>query len=175
MSMTAYRRYSTPCSSTMVPVTAAMAPVAPEIMAGRPPNTAVMMPMIHAAVSPTNGSTPATNENATASGTCANATVMPHRASMGSKAAGMPVASSHWAASEPFSAAGTTALRSSVESPPRSSTPTLSGSAEAFTSFTMVAVGGGREGRSWVLRAVVSAAVGASAAETVAVCCLVGC
>ncbi len=45
-----------------------------------------MTPTIHAAVSPTNGSTPATNEKETASGTCARLTVNPHSVSFHARA-----------------------------------------------------------------------------------------
>jgi len=49
----------------------------PLIIPGRPPKIEVIKPIINAAYKPTNGSTPATNAKATASGTNANATVIP--------------------------------------------------------------------------------------------------
>ena len=55
-----------------------MAPVAPQIIAGRPPATAVTTQMIHAEVSPTLAETPATKLKLTASGTIASDTAMPH-------------------------------------------------------------------------------------------------
>ena len=64
-------------SATKATITTAKAPVAPLIIPGRPPNTAVINPTIKAAYKPTNGSTPATKAKATASGTKANATVNP--------------------------------------------------------------------------------------------------
>ena len=51
--------------------------MAPEIIPGRPPNNAVIIPTINAAYNPNQGGTPATNANATASGTNAIATVNP--------------------------------------------------------------------------------------------------
>ena len=58
-----------------------MAPVAPEIMPGRPPMAEVIKPIINAAYRPIIGSTPATNAKATASGTSAKATVIPESTS----------------------------------------------------------------------------------------------
>ena len=74
---TVANKYSTPCCATKATITTAKAPVAPEIIPGRPPNNAVIKPTINAAYKPTNGFTPATNANATASGTRAKATVKP--------------------------------------------------------------------------------------------------
>ena len=54
-----------------------MAPAAPEIMPSLPPITAVMNPRKNVEYKPTRGGTPATKENATDSGTCMTATVMP--------------------------------------------------------------------------------------------------
>ena len=62
---------------TRATITTAIAPVAPEIIPGRPPNTAVIKPTIKAAYKPTNGPTPATKAKAIASGTNAKATVRP--------------------------------------------------------------------------------------------------
>ena len=58
-------------------ITTAIAPVAPDIIPGLPPNKAVTIPIIKAPYKPTKGSIPATKANATASGTSANATVSP--------------------------------------------------------------------------------------------------
>ena len=58
-----------------------MAPVAPDIIPGRPPNTEVINPIIKAPYKPTIGDTPATKAKATASGTKAKATVNPERMS----------------------------------------------------------------------------------------------
>ena len=68
-------------SATSDTITTAIAPVAPEIMPGRPPKTAVIKPTINAAYKPTSGSTPATKANAIASGTSARATVKPDKTS----------------------------------------------------------------------------------------------
>ena len=59
-----------------------MAPVAPEIMPGRPPNMAVMAPIKKALNSPTRGSSPATNANAIASGISIRETVIPDKTSL---------------------------------------------------------------------------------------------
>ena len=59
----------------------ATAPVAPEIIPGRPPKMEVMSPIINAAYSPNVGSTWATNEKAIASGTKAKDTVSPDKIS----------------------------------------------------------------------------------------------
>mmetsp|Transcript_5288 Transcript_5288/g.18430 ORF Transcript_5288/g.18430 Transcript_5288/m.18430 type:complete len:258 (-) Transcript_5288:377-1150(-) len=71
---------SPPWSITIF-ATTAMAPAAPLTMPGRPPTSAVMRPRKKVAYRPTSGSTPATNENATLSGTWAIATVRPLRIS----------------------------------------------------------------------------------------------
>ena len=62
-------------------ITTAKAPVAPDIIPGLPPNTAVINPTIKAAYNPDNGATPATNAKAIASGTNAKATVNPDKIS----------------------------------------------------------------------------------------------
>ena len=62
-------------------MTTAMAPVAPDIIPGRPPAMEVTIPIIKAPYNPTKGSTPATKAKATASGTKARATVSPERIS----------------------------------------------------------------------------------------------
>jgi len=59
-----------------------IAPVAPEIIPGRPPKIEANNPMMKAAYSPTRGSTPATNAKAIASGTKASDTVIPDRISV---------------------------------------------------------------------------------------------
>jgi len=63
-------------------ITIAIAPVAPEIIPGRPPKTEVISPMLNAAYKPVNGFKPATKANATASGTRAKATVSPDKISV---------------------------------------------------------------------------------------------
>ena len=82
MRTTVANKYSTPCSATSATITTASAPVAPEIIPGRPPKTAVTKPTRKAAYNPTKGCTPATNANATASGTRAKATVSPDKSSV---------------------------------------------------------------------------------------------
>jgi transcription elongation factor len=66
---------------TRATITTAKAPVAPEIIPGRPPTKAVIKPTIKAAYKPDIGATPATNAKAIASGTKANATVNPAKIS----------------------------------------------------------------------------------------------
>jgi hypothetical protein len=61
--------------------TTAIAPVAPEIIPGRPPKTAVIKPIKNAEYKPIRGETPATNAKAIASGTRASDTVTPERKS----------------------------------------------------------------------------------------------
>lgn len=68
--------------STREVITTARAPVAPDIIPGLQPNIAVKSHTINAAWSPTIGFTPATNENAIASGTRASATVSHERISV---------------------------------------------------------------------------------------------
>lgn len=58
-------------------ITSAIAPVAAEIMPGRPPVNAITTAMLNDAYSPTFGSIPAMMENAIASGISARATTMP--------------------------------------------------------------------------------------------------
>ena len=67
--------------STALATTTAIAPVAPEIMPGRPPIEEVIRPRKTADHKPTIGSTPAINEKAMASGTRASATVNPDKVS----------------------------------------------------------------------------------------------
>ncbi len=64
----AANRYSSPCSLTNVIINSAIAPVAAEIKAGRPPTKAVITAIEKDAYSPTFGSTPAMMEKAIASG-----------------------------------------------------------------------------------------------------------
>ena len=73
--------YSTPWVLARATSTTATAPVAPEIMPGRPPSTDVTRPIMKAAYRPTSGGTPAIREKATASGIRARATVRPERIS----------------------------------------------------------------------------------------------
>ena len=75
--MTAAKRYSTPCCKTRVPITTAIAPVAPEIIPGRPPTMVAIKPIVKAAYKPVKGCKCASNAKATASGTNAKATVKP--------------------------------------------------------------------------------------------------
>jgi len=77
VSTVAASRYCSPCSFTSVTITSAMAPVAAEIMPGRPPANAVTTAMQNDAYRPTLGSTPAMIENAMASGIRAKATTSP--------------------------------------------------------------------------------------------------
>ena len=63
--------------ATRETITTARAPVAPDIIPGLPPKTAVINPTIKAAYNPTIGETPATKAKAIASGTSANETVKP--------------------------------------------------------------------------------------------------
>ena len=66
-----------PCSSTRGTRTSAIAPVAAEIMPGRPPEKAMMIAIENEAYSPTFGSTPAIIEKEIASGIRARATTRP--------------------------------------------------------------------------------------------------
>ena len=59
-----------------------MAPVAAEIIAGRPPRKAIETAIVNEAKSPTRGSTPAMIENEIASGISASATTRPARTSV---------------------------------------------------------------------------------------------
>ena len=77
VSKVATSRYCRPWSLTSVTMTRAMAPVAAEIMPGRPPAKAITTAMLNEAYSPTLGSTPAMMEKAMASGMSASATTMP--------------------------------------------------------------------------------------------------
>ncbi len=70
----AANKYSRPCSRTSVIISSAMAPVAAEIIAGRPPAKAVITAIQKEAYRPTLGSTPAIIEKAIASGIKASAT-----------------------------------------------------------------------------------------------------
>ena len=75
--MVAANRYCRPWSRTRSTITSAIAPVAAEIMPGRPPAIEVTTAMQNEAYSPTLGSTPAMIENAIASGIRASATSRP--------------------------------------------------------------------------------------------------
>ena len=70
-------KYSTPCSRTKLTTTSAIAPVAAESIAGRPPAMAIVTAIVKEAYRPTFGSTPAINENEIASGMSASATTSP--------------------------------------------------------------------------------------------------
>ena len=63
-------------------MTSATAPVAAEIIAGRPPRKAMETAMVNDANRPTRGSTPAMMENEIASGMSASATTSPARTSV---------------------------------------------------------------------------------------------
>src|SRR5690606_9090630 len=65
--------------------TSATAPVAPEIIAGRPPTIAIVTAMVKEANRPSLGSTPAMIENAMASGIRASATTRPPSTSVRSR------------------------------------------------------------------------------------------
>src|SRR5690554_371814 len=80
--MTVANTYSTPCETTREINTTATAPVAPEIIPGRPPRIDVTSPMTNAAYNPVNGDNPAINAKATASGIRAIATVSPDNTSV---------------------------------------------------------------------------------------------
>src|SRR5690606_38718850 len=85
--MTVAIRYPSPCSRASGATTRAMAPVAAEIMAGRPPTNAIVTAMVNEANSPTLGSTPAMIENEIASGISASATTRPDSTSVRSSLA----------------------------------------------------------------------------------------
>ena len=74
--------YSTPCDCDNWIKTTATAPVAPEIIPGRPPNIEVTNPITNAAYKPTSGDKPAIKAKATASGIKAIATVSPDKTSV---------------------------------------------------------------------------------------------
>lgn len=76
---TVAKMYSTPCVFARETMTTAIAPVAPEIIPGRPPKIDVTSPIVNAAYKPVNGERPAISANATASGISASATVRPER------------------------------------------------------------------------------------------------
>ena len=71
-----------PWSRTTGAMTSATAPVAAEIIAGRPPRKAMETAIVNEANSPTRGSTPAMMENEIASGISARATTRPARTSV---------------------------------------------------------------------------------------------
>ena len=73
----AANRYCSPWSFTRSTISSAIAPVAAEIMPGRPPAIAVITAMQNDAYRPTFGSTPAISEKAMASGISASATSTP--------------------------------------------------------------------------------------------------
>src|SRR5699024_9271368 len=68
-------------------MTRAIAPVAAEIIAGRPPVKAIVTAIVNEANSPTRGSTPARIENEMASGISARATTSPASTSVRSRRA----------------------------------------------------------------------------------------
>ena len=80
--ITAAMKWSMPWEATSGAITSATAPVAAEIIAGRPPSTAVVTAMVKDANRPRRGSTPAMIEKAIASGMSARATTSPARTSV---------------------------------------------------------------------------------------------
>ncbi len=92
-------------------MTKATAPVAAEIIAGRPPTTAMVTAMMKLANSPRRGSTPAMMENEIASGMRASATTRPARTSVRSRL-GLRNAARVEVSRSP--ASGTTGMRGSV-------------------------------------------------------------
>jgi hypothetical protein len=76
-SSTAATRYCRPWLATSGATTRATAPVAAEIIAGRPPVNAMVTAIVKEAKRPTRGSTPAMIENEIASGMSARATTRP--------------------------------------------------------------------------------------------------
>jgi hypothetical protein len=85
--ITAATRWPSPCSRASGATTRAIAPVAAEIMAGRPPTIAMVTAMVKDANRPTLGSTPAMIENEIASGISASATTRPASTSVRSSRA----------------------------------------------------------------------------------------
>lgn len=75
-------RWGNPWVAISGAITRAVDPAAPDIMARRPPVMAIVVAMVKQAKSPTCGSTPATTENASASGMSANAVTSPASISM---------------------------------------------------------------------------------------------
>lgn len=73
----AAKRYCKPCSLTKVIISKAIAPVAAEIMAVRPPKKAIVTAIQKDAYKPTCGSTPAIAEKAMDSGINASPTTRP--------------------------------------------------------------------------------------------------
>ncbi len=80
--ITVAKIYSTPWLRESATNTTATAPVAPEIIPGLPPNTAVISPIMKAAYKPVSGERPAMNAKAIASGISARATVSPESISV---------------------------------------------------------------------------------------------
>ena len=70
-------RWSIPCSRITGAITRATAPVAAEIIAGRPPRKEIATAIVKEAKSPRRGSTPTMMENEIASGISASATTRP--------------------------------------------------------------------------------------------------
>ena len=77
----AANKYCSPCSLTKVTISSAIAAVAAEIIAGRPPIKAITTAIENEAYSPTCGSTPAIIEKAIASGISAKPTTIPAKIS----------------------------------------------------------------------------------------------
>lgn len=85
-SQPAASRYGNPCAATSGAATSATEPAAAEIIAGRPPQNAITMPITKDANRPTCGSTPATNANAITSGISANVATAPAMSSRAGEA-----------------------------------------------------------------------------------------
>ena len=83
--MTVAMKYSKPWSRITGAMTSATAPVAAEIIAGRPPRKAIETAIVNEANSPTRGSTPAMIEKLIASGISASATTRPPSTSIRSR------------------------------------------------------------------------------------------
>ena len=94
--ITAAMRWSRPWLRISGAITRATAPVAAEIMAGRPPTNEMVTAMMKDANRPIRGSTPAITENAIASGISASATTRPARASVFSRRGERNVARTDW-------------------------------------------------------------------------------
>jgi hypothetical protein len=97
--ITAAMRWSSPWLRISGAITRATAPVAAEIMAGRPPTKEMVTAMVKEANSPIRGSTPAITENAMASGMRARATTSPARASVLRRRGERSVARTDWSCS----------------------------------------------------------------------------
>src|SRR5690625_2211286 len=103
--ITVAMRYSTPWLATSGAMTSATAPVAAEIIAGRPPTIAIVTAIVKEANSPSRGSTPAMMENAMASGMSASATTSPPSTSVFSNVGVRSTERTDWRSSAEYVAA----------------------------------------------------------------------